>query len=469
LLNKQLGGSSMANIRRKKIVVVDKSMRELFVRSRIEPEYTWLFNLLKQDFYEKIYKTDFEDTSDFDEKKQTFLLHVFEDYLSSIAKQWFRYSKMIVKENGTCELCGQKHTKYMYKIKNRLTKTIMLIGSTCIERFKDIDAKLPEGMNLKQFNRQQKRAFERVKKQELFIQKFGNVNHLIKSWNDEFNSLPYELPDKIHKEVPDLHEKARKIYSDYLDGKITDASFPDFDQIVRRRNALSEEMAAIMGVNSQNPHACPRTVGNWLIKNKKDLVLLKIRQNNGIITKEAISSIYEPDFVSRHVKKFNAMLGSTRLTIESRETGLFVSFEDRQKRLNLLFELKNSNLMETFADRLFDENAQIDEKELLDVVSLAPSELNDALVDVFSDLLRGTGFRLKYIKDGHYLVNSRKDLYANDFRLVQFINIHKSTILLKGRAGIKEIKPILEKFTDWRSLDEHEKYEFGDISKIPNF
>lgn len=257
------------NRRRKQHVVIYKDARELFIRSKIDNKYLWLLNLLQQNFYERMYETDFEDTKDFDEKKINFILNVFPKYRDTIAQQWFRSSGMIIKEDGRCELCGKEHTKYMYKIKNIYNHNIMIVGSSCINNFGGINTFLPKGMSMEQFANQEKRRIKKLVRLEEFSRRFGNVNDLIKTWNYEYENLPLEVSYNNHLEIANIHARAKEIYKNYLNKSLSKDSLEEFDEIISLRKNVMIKISNAISRNSKDRFACPKSVGNWLIQNRK--------------------------------------------------------------------------------------------------------------------------------------------------------------------------------------------------------
>ena len=147
--------------KRKKLhSIITKEDRELVVNSEAINNYPELKRVL--DKYERIYKTDFEDTDDFDDKLINLMLYVFQDIRDECEKEWYSNGKMDVVESDNqedwvkCALCGTPN-KYIYYIVNRLNKTKLNVGSDCIDKFSSIDTRLPEGMTMEKLKTKQDR------------------------------------------------------------------------------------------------------------------------------------------------------------------------------------------------------------------------------------------------------------------------------------------------------------------------
>lgn len=459
----------MEGKRRRKHVIIYKDARELFIRSEIEDRYVWLLKLLQKDHYEKVYKTDFVDTKDFDDDKINFIVNVFPGYKDSIAKQWYRASGMKIEEDGHCQLCGKEHTKYMYDIKNRYNGNIMRVGSSCIDNFRGINTNLPKGMSMEQFTNQQKREIDKLARLEEFSRKFGNVSDLMKEWSSEYENIPLEVSYDINLRITKIHTRAKEIYNNYLKKSLSKNAFEEFNELILLRKKVMKEISDTLTKNDNNKFACPKRVGKWLIKNGKDTVLNRIRRNGGIVAIDAISEIYEEKFVSGFVDDFNRMLERTRFSIRIFNNRIFASFIDNREGLNLNFYSNINEIMRRFGCLLFQESSQIKEEDFLDSLSLTDDHTNYSLIDQLNGLIRKSNYFVKLINEDYYLVKIDSKEYACQLSIMKFIDIHKGKILLNGSKSISDIVSALDQVSSWESIKNIEKYDIGDISAKPNY
>lgn len=458
----------MGVTRRRQHVIIHKDARELFIRSEIDHRYEWLLKLLQQDFYEKVYMTDFEDTKDFDDDKRNFILNVFPKYKDPIAQQWFRSSDMKIEEDGHCELCGKEHTKYMYEIKNRLNDNVMIVGSSCIDNFGGINTKLPKGMTMEQFTNQQKRELEKLARLEEFSQKFGNVSDLIRDWNSEYEKLPFEVPYELHSSIINIHTKAKEIYDNYLKQSITKDAFEEFRNMILLRKKKMEEISKIIHENSKNRFACSKRIGNWLTQNGKEAVLNKIRKSGGVITPDVITEIYEENFISNFMSDFNRMLEGTRFSIRILNNKVLASFRDDNIGLKLNFYSYSSDFIKRFGVLLFKPSSKINEEEILSCLSLTDDDTNYSLIEQLNEIIKNTDYHVRLINDNYYLVKTKSKEYAKKLSIMKFIDIQKVKILLHGNKSSVDIINALNQVSSWNPISNIEKYDIGDISAKPN-
>ena len=110
-------------------------------------------------------------------------------------------------------------------------------------------------------------------------------------WHEDYETLPFEAPLDLHDSARSLRMEARRIYTEYLDGKGSKASLDEFSKIVSQYDKVMEETQETMLRLSKERFACPKHVGKWLERNRHDTILRQIRRNGGIITRNEIDAI----------------------------------------------------------------------------------------------------------------------------------------------------------------------------------
>lgn len=116
-----------------------------------------------------------------------------------------------------CSLCNTPN-KYIFYIENRYNKKKLNVGSECIEKFPDLDNRLPNGMTIRKLKNNTVKDYNRLKRLEEFNHEFPNVEEILSSWNNEYNNLPIILPRDLHNSITEIHAKANEIFKGYING-----------------------------------------------------------------------------------------------------------------------------------------------------------------------------------------------------------------------------------------------------------
>jgi hypothetical protein len=394
-------------------------------------------------------------------QKENFIINVFPKLMDTLSEQWYQIGDMEEYTHGECELCGKKETKYMYCIENRFNKNHMIVGSTCIEDFKGINMRIPEGLTLKQYNQIQIKKFKELSRIHEFTQEFGNIEKRIKMWDDEYNSLQFEVSLKIHLSYIQLLRDAKIIYKEYIAGNFSKNSFIEFKSLVSKQQLLIKQANYICNDNKNKMFPCPKAVATWLNNNKKRKLLHNIRDNAGIISKLEISYIYEPNFVKSIVPKFKQMFLESNLKIVKIEDN-YMYFEYLGKNIYKL-KISLKNLMGKYSKYLYIDDYKINEEELIKNLSLIKDNNNLLMINELEILLKKTNYRveeLEYAKGyfKSYLVDIGVQKYAKEINnIIDFLDSQKHNILI-NKSSINLINVI-------SALSWTNKSELEDINK----
>ena len=100
--------------------------------------------------------------------------------------------------------------KYGYYLKNLRNKKTILVGSTCVETYKDL--KTVDGRNLKDLKKERLRNMRMLQLDE----KSTGINDEIVKWRDYENSLPIFVSKNLIEEYNNVFYKLNSIYETYL-------------------------------------------------------------------------------------------------------------------------------------------------------------------------------------------------------------------------------------------------------------
>ena len=118
--------------------------------------YDWLKDFLNKNNKDFISVEDFSTFTD--EQKALIDGELYQTLYKNSSDEWHieMYEDLSNKdEDVVCALCGEKNMKYGYYLKNLRNKKTILVGSTCVETYKDL--KTVDGRNLKDLKKERLR------------------------------------------------------------------------------------------------------------------------------------------------------------------------------------------------------------------------------------------------------------------------------------------------------------------------
>ena len=186
--------------------------RNIFLRSNIlKDKHPSLYQYMNS--HARAKKTSVEVSTD---SEVAVLLNRPNNYLTALFDQaqdeWTIVKRGILPEyredtlrKTECELCGQKHLRHVYKMKNKLNENCMEIGSTCYEKY-NFDKNNADPEHRKWFLENAAKRGNRTQREIEIDTKSDNALFLIKTIKREWDRLPF-LPSAIitHKYLDLLH------------------------------------------------------------------------------------------------------------------------------------------------------------------------------------------------------------------------------------------------------------------------
>ena len=463
---------------RKRHLLIDMEQRQLVLNSVIIDEYPKLKRVLGK--YKNIVKKDLEDDDNFDSELRNIIENVFKKIMEVAVEEWYGANEFVVidpinkKDRTKCSLCGTPNI-YIYHITNRHNNIKLNVGSECINKFPGIDNKLLKGMTINQAKSKAIKDAKRLRRLEVFNSRFPNSSTLLLDWKKEYINLPIILPIDLHNSLTTLHEDTDHIFQSYENGQGTNEDLDKFEELINLRRELINRANEFINLNKDQKFICSKEIYNWLreLGSEGDKIIEIIRNNESMLTKESITSIYESKFLDKVIADFKVMLLHTNVTIERVLDGdIYFKFKDRKRRLECSLYLSVKDFMQRYGCKLLLEDQTITEYNLLDDAKFSFNEKNyTIIIDELKDILYGTKYKvtLDYedMRHGLEFVNSQDNIFKNKISPTIFLNNHRKDILFKNVDTQKNICKNISSIRAWKPLSDKEKYKVGNISKKP--
>lgn len=458
--------------RRKQKVVISLEERQLVLNSEVVNNYPFLDNLLKK--YDRIYQSDFVDTSDFNKEARTFILYSFKKVVDEASKEWFAsYSEAeeIVEDKmywKHCSLCNAPN-KYIFYIHNRLNGIELNVGSECITKFpliNEINGNSIEGLKrnrIKQYN-----LITRINK---FNESYPGAETMIRQWREDYNNLPFVMPIGIHERAENIFKNADLIYKDYISGKSNDQSISLFSNVIDDYKTLKSDIDRHIKINASEGFVCTLQIKDWLLKNKRNSVLLEIMQDGGILSQKTISAIYFNEFVMKYLQDFKNILSDSEIQIDSiRDNKILFKYSTNSKDI-IYFECSLKSFMSQFGGYIIsNNNFKIPQSQLTPIVNILWDEKNiNSIFDKLNLSLNKTNYSLQYDFDKNEVeyVNKGTKCFAVGKASV-FLNAHKALLFKYNQSICALLENLFENhISSWKPLVDKEKYDIGNISRNP--
>lgn len=457
--------------RRKIKRIISLEERQLVLNSNVVKSYPELEKLLLK--YDRIYKSDFEDTPDFCGEMQTFILYSFKDVVKEASKEWvaiFNDDEIPSKDKRLwkrCSLCNTRN-KLIFYIRNRISSVELNVGSECIKKFPHLyDA---QGLSIDKIIRNRNKELDKIERNNRFNAAYPGTEDLIKSWRTEYDSTPVVVPFELHNRVEELIKNANTVYTEYISGKTNESSIPLFGTLIDNYKELSKDIQLHVRRNIDKKYICTLAIKQWLIDNKLKEVLTSIMKDSGFLTRETIRFIYYPPFVNDYLEAFQGKLAKTRFTLERfRDNSLTLKYNGGHGE-NFFFECTAKAFMYAFGSCIMDDEAYISEDELLSVLALTWSEQNiSKMIEKFNTALKRTPYFLKlYFPEDKIEYNDRgRKLYSTGQAKI-FCNAQKKLVIANDSNVLSVLDSLFKNhISSWKSVEDKDKFAIGNISKNP--
>lgn len=433
---------------------------KLLCKSECIKRYKGLQELLES-FIDKKQPIYLEDIQELKKDKESYntIRYSFEELRKEASSEWINVG-FVDAGKIICDLCGSSNLKLNFKIKNQINNNEMIIGSSCIEKFPNINSG-------KISMKKHKDRANKIHRSNYINEIYPNIVDRLNDWKNCYSSFPILLNEDLNFRFINLLKDSDKFYNDFIDGKILYKDINLFQNYINEFNKLKKEVDYFLEKNEQNIYVCDTNIKNWINKNVryKDELIDSIRKNNAIIDENTSKYIYSIDFIKRFEKNIEIAFGVFGFFLESltQEKGIVIGYKlDRNNIIKL--NIKLSEFMRKFNFICF-ETEKIISKE--DIISEFNIYMEDNNINNFTDEINSNLEDTKYYVEanGRYLrfIRSKKNQIDEKYKeknsqyteidIKNFFNIIKKELLNENKYTKKIILDTISKFKNWLDLN----------------
>ena len=408
-------------------------------------------------------------------KQKSFLIHSYIEWAQKIAEEWKSTSNEPIQLNSklVCELCGNPNCKCLFEIINTITKVRLNVGSSCINKFKSISKTFKGYKDINQLMRKRKAEFNKLNRESILKEVVGDKSDNYQKWQRATFDyvLPYEKEDNRNKLISNFIS----LYNNFINNKFT-GSDTDLFKTMNRLKVQIEDIDLSIN-NKQKKYSiykfyCPYYIEKWIEKTYEDntAIILKIKNNNGILDKDTIKYIYNETYLNNFTETINELLINTPLKI-SNIVNNEVHFKIKGYSSDVY--ILSRIFMEMFGERIIKKAPTISYKEILSVLKAnanSESTLSE-IIEMFNDAMIKLNYKIitkeiKYsddiIQDKNFLICTNRKEYAS--KLNNFENTFLQTCIKylfdpSIKKPSEKIYDIIKRISSWSSIDEINEYK----------
>lgn len=410
---------------------IQRKKAKLFTESEVSETFPWLKEKLTVN-KEWPHLTTAEYNS-LDDSNRRFIDTRFNELLEYAISEWVVEYDNIEKTDPekifNCELCGEKNIKFISKITNSKNQKKLLVGSSCITDYSQMRDSL--GRTLGQIRKESNSVSNRILKNEEFLEKqIPGILHNIDSFNKIFQGNELLIRVDLEKYYETLNDKINKKYKKYLKQKQIEP------QKVLEIECLNTEIISFLKAYNDYVEECKtdiygitKEISVWCQSNC-DYNLINKLKKDGKITIDTISSIKEPDFLSKVIPLFMDLFKKHNLKIKTNNIG--INFKMAIYNSNIYFDVNSSYFIDEHKNYLYGdkENVTIDLNDIVKKCKITDkASLEAACRSIDFSKLKTMIFRFSDadINEISFLNRVDKKYYVVPF--IEFINKFKENIL----------------------------------------
>ncbi len=449
--------------------IVDRKSGRILANSEIikRSEYNWLEEILKMNEDNSIDEFRVEKLKE--DKKSFFDTQLYKDLYKTAQKEW-EFVRLEEDKILECSLCGQKKTKKNYIIKNKLNDKELIVGSSCIDNFRDL--RDTSGRKLKDIERELKIQ----RRRELLNERYIGIIDKIDNWQKNIDEIPTIVQRKFEDEYDNLHKKFLKAYNKYIkSNKIDEKLMEEIYEIVCKATNVIDEINVDIKQKRKSEWFITKEVKDWCFKDYDDnRTVISFLREDGIIKERSIGRIYEEGLIRKVVNRYKEKFNHSDIRVieyNPYKNTIKVSIRKNKNLYNdrIMIECDYKTFCMDYASVLYKDEKWIEAKEfalkngkIVDKNSLEQSIMN------FKNLLRGNEYTIKdynmdyneiifYNGKVYYKVNLIK--FINNFLIEVFEEILEEKSILKINNYIRNNSEIIDYKEYLKDLENREKQE----------
>lgn len=444
-------------------IYIDRQQINLIMQSQAindTDRYDWL-----KDFLNKKNK-DFISVEDFstftDEQKALIDGELYQTLYKNSSDEWHieMYEDLSNKdEDVVCALCGEKNMKYGYYLKNLRNKKTILVGSTCVETYKDL--KTVDGRNLKDLKKERLRNMRMLQLDE----KSTGINDEIVKWRDYENSLPIFVSKNLIEEYNNVFYKLNSIYETYLSTRNNSKAEELKDSILKlieQSRKIKEKMNKYVDEYSNVDWCITKEIKEWCLKNNANRAISMLREDRRIRFRSAYM-ILEKNLMKKIMEIIKTYMREQDIIFKN------INFDNNKiyYYVNLfegiIWNINYDDIIDLYGERVFDKECQIvDVNEVIERSIISDASSIEEAIKIIDFLLRSTEFNLinndvDVPKNEAYFYDKKKEIYLK-IELMEFVNKFKKYIV-KPKLNNNEREEIIHEINNSYSYTKDEYRE----------
>lgn len=253
-----------------------------------------------------------------------------------------------------CEICGRS-IKYIFKIKNRLNKNVLKIGSECVKHFgigtlNDINSMVKTSREIYHFR--------------LLNEKFPGIERKVDNWDRFIDNQIYFFSDKDIQTYYDVGRSLKSLISLYQKQGIS----------IDKRLEIEDKISCLLNKGDDERDKIIKIVESYLndmFAPKKEYIkdvlafkreeLREIFSKYGRVTKSAAWRINSKEFTKQVVLKIDKLLRlmnfkPERITNHDNKVGVILK-SDKLKSIELF--CPHDKIVEIFVEEIYDQDVHI--------------------------------------------------------------------------------------------------------------
>lgn len=433
---------------------------KLLCKSECIKRYKGLQKLLESfvDKKQPIYLDDIQQLKK-DKESYNTIRYSFEELRKEASSEWINVG-FIDAGKIICDLCGSSNLKLNFKIKNQINNNEMIIGSSCIEKFPNINSG-------KISMKKHKDRANKINRSNYINDIYPNIVDMLNAWKGYYSSFPILLNGYLNSDFINLLKDSDKFYNDFIDGKIPHKDVKCFQNYINTFNKLRKEANYFLERNKQNIYVCDTKIENWINKNviQKDKLIENIRKNDGIIDENISKNIYSIDFIKRFEKNIESEFEIFGFFLESltQEKGMTIGYKVTRNNI-IKLNINLSEFMKKFNFICFETEKVLSKEDIISEFNIYMEEnnINNFIDEINSDLedtiyyVEVNGRYLRFIrnkKNQTYQKYKEKNSQYTEIDIKNFFNIIKKELLNENKYTKKIILNTINKFKNWLDLN----------------
>lgn len=455
----------------KRRALVTKEEKGLVLKSDIIKRYPELESILNIDD-KVIYDKDIHYLKTTNKKLYDILIHGFKEIKDTASEEWYQAG---YKANYTtnCQLCGHPSLTHVYKIIDKINGNLLLVGSDCIYKFKNMDKKI-SGIDIKQHLRLL--ASNNTKKVDKIIN-FNNTypqgEEIIKSWRNVYNGFDLVIPKELDDDFLKLFRDSTKFYKDYTNGKLEEKELERFKFFIIDYEYVIKKYIEFRKKNIGNILACNNDIKQWLINNGQENIVERIALSDGKINKDIAKYVYCEGFINRFEDIIKLQFNKQKISLVKIDSSN-ITFKYKYKTHSYIeLQLTLKEFAQKFLFLFCNNKVELEKGYIISNMKIKNSyfDINE-FMGICSNILKKSDLSIKFDEEFY----RRQDIEIKDraqkkyavTNVIKFVNENIAILFNNDTESKNILMNYINKIKKWDDLANKNKFSVSekDMSSI---